>query len=195
MLLRLCRELRTNFEFGINHLPGYLGSKARRLYLARRLKSLGPQAGFSVGLEILGPQNISIGSQFYCWTHCILAAEDEGVIEIGNHVSFNSNVHINACKGGRIVLGNDVLVAPNVVLRTSDHITSSLDIPIREQGHKAGVIIIEDDVWLGANVIVTGGVRIGQGSVVAAGAVVTEDVDPYSIVGGVPARFIKKRGE
>jgi acetyltransferase-like isoleucine patch superfamily enzyme len=76
------------------------------------------------------------------------------------------------------------LVALNVVLRTSDHITTSLDKLIREQGHQPGEIFIEDDVWLGANVIVTGGVRIGQGAVVAAGAVVTDDVEPYSIVGG-----------
>lgn len=124
-----------------------------------------------------------------------MAAGQDGVIEIGDRVSFNNNVHINACGGGRIILGNDVLVAPNVVLRASDHITSSLDKPIREQGHKPGEIVLEDDVWLGSNVTVIGDVRIGRGAVVAAGAVVIKDVEPYSIVGGVPAKFIKKRGE
>jgi len=69
-----------------------------------------------------------------------------------------------------------------------------LNKPIRDQGHRPGEIIVEDDVWLGANVTVIGSVRVGQGAVVAAGAVVTKDVEPYSIVGGVPAKFIKKRG-
>ena len=66
---------------------------------------------------------------------------------------------------------------------------------MRDQGHVAGVITIESDVWIGANTTIVGGVRVGQGSVVAAGAVVVRDVEPYTIVGGVPARFIKKRGE
>jgi galactoside O-acetyltransferase len=65
--------------------------------------------------------------------------------------------------------------------------------PIRLQGHDAGTIVIEDNVWLAANVTVVGGVRIGRGSVIAAGAVVTSDIEPYSIAGGVPARLIRRR--
>lgn len=119
---------------------------------------------------------------------------DDGFIQFGDRVSFNANVYINACLGGRIVLGNDVLIGPNSVLRASDHVTTDLEVPINQQGHTGGEIVIEDDVWLGANVTVTGGVGIGTGSVVAAGAVVIHDVEPYTIVGGVPARFIKHRG-
>jgi galactoside O-acetyltransferase len=124
-----------------------------------------------------------------------LAACDDGEIEIGSRVSLNSNVYINACIGGRIVIGNDVLIAPNVVMRTSDHATSDPDRLIREQGHIPAEIIIEDDVWLGSNVTILGGTRIGRGAVVGAGGVVTRDVEAYSIVGGVPARLIKMRGE
>ena len=93
------------------------------------------------------------------------------------------------------MIGDDVLVAPNVVMRTSDQVTADKDKPIRQQGHISEQIMVENDVWIGANVTIVGGVRIGQGAVVGAGAVVTRDVEPYTIVGGVPARFIKRRGE
>jgi galactoside O-acetyltransferase len=109
-------------------------------------------------------------------------------------VALNTNVHINASVGGRIVIGDDVLMGPNVVLRASDHRFDLTDVPIRAQGHDAGEIHIADDVWLGANVTVVRGVRIGRGAVVAAGAVVTRDVPPFSVVGGVPARMLRSRG-
>lgn len=172
--------------------PGYL---LRKWYLGRNLKSLGSEANFGAGFLVHGPKNISIGSNFSCWRHCTLAACDDGVIEIGNRVAFNANVYLNACIGGKIVLGDNVIIAPNVVMRTSDHITKDKDKPIREQGHVKGEIIISDDVWIGSYATIIGGVHIGKGAVVGAGAVVTHDVMPYTIVGGVPARFIKKRGE
>lgn len=179
----------------MNHLRSFLRHYLRRWYLGRGLKRLGTGAIFGTGLLIIGPQNISVGSNFSCWRHCTIAACDDGVIEIGDRVALNANVYLNACTGGRIVLGDDVLVAPNVVMRTSDHITVDRDRPIRQQGHISGEIIVENDVWIGANATIVGGVRIGQGAVVGAGAVVTRDVEPYTIVGGVPARFIKQRGE
>jgi acetyltransferase-like isoleucine patch superfamily enzyme len=67
--------------------------------------------------------------------------------------------------------------------------------PIALQGMTRDGIFIEDDVWVAAHAVVLDGVRIGRGSVVAAGAVVTEDVPPYTIVGGVPARAIGHRLE
>ena len=63
------------------------------------------------------------------------------------------------------------------------------------QGHLYGEIVIEDDVWIAANCTITPGTRIGHGAVVGAGAVVTRDVEPYAIVGGVPARVIKQRDD
>ena len=64
--------------------------------------------------------------------------------------------------------------------------------PFTEQGITAEGIIIEDDVWLGAGAVITDGVRVGRGAVIAAGAVVTKDVPPHTVVGGIPAREIKK---
>ena len=63
--------------------------------------------------------------------------------------------------------------------------------PFVHQGITAEGIVIEDDVWLGAGAVITDGVRVGRGAVVAAGAVVTKDVSPHTVVGGVPAKLIK----
>jgi len=194
LLARIRRELAEHADFWGGQIPGTLGRRFRFRYYRKRLKRLGVGASLEVGLQIIGPQNVSVGEQFSCMRDCFLAAGD-GRIEIGDRVRFNTNVHMNACIRGRIVLGNDVLVGPNVVMRTSDHVTTALDRPITQQGHISGEIIVEDDVWLGGNVSLVGGVHVGRGAVVAAGAVVIHDVEPYTIVGGVPARFIKKRGE
>jgi galactoside O-acetyltransferase len=64
---------------------------------------------------------------------------------------------------------------------------------MNKQGHSGGTIVIVDDVWIGSNTTITRNVRIGSHSIVGAGAVVTKDVDPYSIVGGVPSKLIKYR--
>jgi len=193
VITRVYKELSSDVEFFLSCTPGVLGYRLRNWYLGRRFRHFGLGGMIGTGLQIIGAQNISIGCNFSCWRNCTLAACDDGMIEIGDRVALNANVYINACIGGRIVLGNDVLVAPNVVMRSSDHVTTALDTPIALQGHRADEIIVEDDVWFGSNVTVVGGVRIGRGAVVAAGAVVTHDVEPYTIVGGVPARAIKKR--
>lgn len=68
------------------------------------------------------------------------------------------------------------------------------DIPIKEQGIEARGILIQDDVWIGAGVTILDGVEIGRGSVIAAGAVVTKNVEPFSVMAGVPAHLLKCRG-
>ncbi len=72
-----------------------------------------------------------------------------------------------------------------------EHIFAEKDTPIKQQSNKTAKVIIEDDVWLGCGVKVMSGVTIGKGSVIAAGAVVTKDVPPYTLYGGIPAKKIK----
>jgi acetyltransferase-like isoleucine patch superfamily enzyme len=117
----------------------------------------------------------------------------KGNITIGNSCGINRNVSINASGEWKIKVGNYVLIASNVVIRNADHGFSDITIPIRQQLHTGGDIIIEDDVWLASNVIVLPGVRIGTGSVIGAAAVVTKDIPPYSIAVGIPARIVKSR--
>ena len=97
-------------------------------------------------------------------------------------------------RSGRIVLDEHVLIGPGVMITASNYEYSDRSTPIMHQPRREADVHIERDVWLGADVVVLPGVTIGQGSVVAAGAVVVRDVPPWSVVGGVPARIIASRG-
>jgi acetyltransferase-like isoleucine patch superfamily enzyme len=112
-------------------------------------------------------------------------------IRAGRNLHLNSNVYVDA-RGG-LTIGSNVLVGPNVVIVTSQHHWTDPDVPIVLQGHVAEAVTIGDDVWIGADVVVNPGVTIASGTVVGAGAVVTSDTEPYTIVGGVPARRIGER--
>ena len=110
----------------------------------------------------------------------------------GKNIHLGKNVFINACCNfqdqGGIFIGNNVLIGHNVTLATINH-----DVNIETRGNMLlKPIIIEDDVWIGSGAIITQGVRVGKGAIIAAGAIVTKDVEPYSVVGGVPAKLIKK---
>jgi acetyltransferase-like isoleucine patch superfamily enzyme len=93
---------------------------------------------------------------------------------------------------GGVTLGDRVYTSPFTQLLAVNHIYDDPDRSFTEQGITAEGITIEDDVWLGASAIITDGVTVGKGAIVAAGAVVTKNVEPHTVVGGVPARFIKK---
>ena len=93
---------------------------------------------------------------------------------------------------GGVTIGDRVYTSPMTQIIAVDHVCNDPQRPFIEQGITAEGIIIEDDVWLGSACVITDGVRIGKGAVVAAGAVVTKDVAPHSVVGGVPARVIKE---
>ncbi|MBT2724003.1 acyltransferase [Bacillus sp. ISL-46] len=94
---------------------------------------------------------------------------------------------------GYISIGNNVMLGPNVSMSSENHIYINTEKPIKEQGVERKGIFIEDDCWIGTGAIILDGVRIGRGSVVAAGSVVTKDIPPYSIVAGIPAKIIKSR--
>lgn len=111
-------------------------------------------------------------------------------IEIGDNVEINENVRIRR----NVKIGNDVLIAPGVQLISINHEFNDISIPMKNQGEIKGKIEIENDVWLGTNAIVLPNIKIGKGSIIGAGAVVTKDVPAYAIVGGNPARIIKYRG-
>jgi acetyltransferase-like isoleucine patch superfamily enzyme len=85
------------------------------------------------------------------------------------------------------------MIGPNAVVVSSDHDHMQTDRLMVFQDHVMAPVFIENDVWIGANVVVCGGVRIGRGAVIAAGAVVTKDVPQMAIVGGVPARPLRSR--
>lgn len=92
---------------------------------------------------------------------------------------------------GGVTIGDRVYTSPFTQIIAVNHVFDDPARPFVEQGITAQGITIEDDVWLGSGAIVTDGVRIGCGAVVAAGAVVTRDVPPHTVVGGVPARALR----
>jgi acetyltransferase-like isoleucine patch superfamily enzyme len=97
--------------------------------------------------------------------------------------------------GNGIKMGNYVLLAPGVKVVPANHAFESREIPIRHQGFmkSKGGVVIEDDVWVGANAVLLDGTQIGRGAIIAAGAVVSGCVPAYEIWGGVPAKKIRKR--
>jgi acetyltransferase-like isoleucine patch superfamily enzyme len=110
-------------------------------------------------------------------------------IKIGEHCHINENVFIEGAS-----IGNYVMIAPNVAILNRSHNFKSVNVPMILQGSTSKQNpLIEDDVWIGRNAIILPNVRIGKGSIIAAGAIVNKDVQAYTIVGGIPAKFIKNR--
>ncbi len=108
---------------------------------------------------------------------------------MGKHCHINENCFIQGAD-----IGDHVMIAPNVAILNSVHNHSRVDIPIIHQGEKENLnSIIENDVWIGRNTIILPGVKIRTGCIVGAGVVVTKDTEPFSLIGGVPAKLIKKR--
>jgi acetyltransferase-like isoleucine patch superfamily enzyme len=111
-----------------------------------------------------------------------------GPVVIGDHVRVGmSNVII-----GPVSIGNYVILAQNIVVSGLNHGYEDVSVPISRQKCSTAAIIIEEECWIGANSVITAGVKIGKHAVVAAGSVVTKDVPAYSIVAGNPARVIKQ---
>ena len=117
---------------------------------------------------------------------------------IGDNVSIGSDA-LFLCTRANIFIGNNTMFGPRVVMITGGHKTDTIGkymISITNEEKSPDDdrdIILEGDNWIGANAIILRGVKIGIGSVIAAGAVVTKNVESYTIVGGVPARIIKRR--
>ena len=132
-------------------------------------------------------------------THLVLGADSwiaghalvRGDVEFGAHSTVNAYAMIS----GRVRCGDGVRIASHVTIVGFNHGFDDPDVPIHTQKHESLGIVIEDDVWIGANAVVLDGVTIGKGAVIAAGAVVSRDVPPLAIAGGVPAKVVRYRGQ
>lgn len=111
-------------------------------------------------------------------------------IRIGNE----SGIGINCKVPSNIHIGNNVMMGPNCVIFNNNHGFDRIDIPMQKQGFTpVKPVIIEDDCWIGCNVIMTAGRIVKKGSIVGAGCVLTKDFPEYSIIGGNPSRLIRNR--
>lgn len=113
-------------------------------------------------------------------------------LKLGDHSQIGERSRI----GPHVTIGNDVVMGPEVVLMTTSHAFEDPETPIRLQGSvPIKPIVIGDDVWIGTRVVVLPGVQIGTGSVIGANSLVTKDIPPYAVWGGVPAKHIRNRGD
>ena len=187
-------ELMLIAESILSCLSGIIGRKLRRMYYSRKMKC-GNKLSIAQFVEISGYAGIQIGENCSIGRFSVLHAHENGSLKIGNNFSMNSNSQLGASEFGRITIGDDVIIAQNVVLRASDHQHTDTSKPIRYQGHTGGTIIVENGVWIGANAVITRNVKIGENSIVAAGSVVTRDIPPFVVAGGVPAKILKNRAK
>jgi acetyltransferase-like isoleucine patch superfamily enzyme len=121
--------------------------------------------------------------------------EDYAVINNGMGGVFIGNrsfIGISNVLIGPLRLGDNVIIAQHVVFSGLNHGYQDIDTPITDQPCTSAEIVVEDDVWIGANSVITAGVHIGKHAVIAGGSVVTKNVPAYSVVGGNPARVLKQ---
>ena len=120
--------------------------------------------------------------------------EDNATVNNGAgslYIGERSRIGIGCTVIGPVTIGNDIMLAQNIVVSGLNHSYQDITRPISLQKQTTSMITIEDEVWIGANSVIVAGVRIGKHSVIAAGSVVTKDVPPYSVVGGNPAKILK----
>ncbi|HEX7034935.1 MAG TPA: acyltransferase [Pseudomonadales bacterium] len=147
-------------------VPGRSGQWLRRKAYGARLKRLGEQTVMQVGFRVVNPENV----------------------EVGSHCNFADGVFITG--GGGVTIGNWVGFGPDTKIWSVNHRFDDPDRPWLLQGWERKPVVIEDDVWLGANVFVMPGVTIGRGAIVSAGAVVSKSIPPYALVAGNPGRVV-----
>lgn len=170
----------------------------KNIYLGIHIKTIGNSTEIGNNTRIgdfvnLNSQRgkIEIAEDVILGDHAVLNAF-QGRVTIGSHSTVNNFTIIDGFGKG-VSIGNGVRIAAHCMIISSNHVFESTDQYIYEQGLSSEGIIIEDDVWIGTGCKILDGVHIKQGAIIAAGAVVTKNVGAYEIVGGVPAKVLKKR--
>ena len=155
-----------NMPASYSPLAGKVWKKLRYIFVKSFISSCGENCNFE--------QGASISSK----------------LEIGD----NSGVGIRAVISGKTTIGKNVMMGPEAVIFNRNHEHADINVPMCDQGFEIEKpVVIGDDVWIGRRVMIMPGCHIGSGSIIGAGAVVTKDVPPYSVVVGVPAKVIKNR--
>lgn len=206
------------FEFitmFLSPMPGAMGFFLRKWFYPHLFNKVGSGILWGRNIALRHPGKIELGDRVAIDDDCLLDAKgagDEGIqigsdvmiargsviqgkcawVKIGDRCNIGSQCILTSVGG--IMLGKSVLIAGQCYIGGGRYRIDNKEIPIMDQGvYSKGPVIIEDNTWLGAGVVVLDGVRIGKGCVVGAGAVVTKDVPDYAIAVGVPAEVIKMR--
>ena len=147
----------------------------------------GAKVKWHARLDVLPFNKFNLGAKSIIEDFCTIN-NGVGDVTIGEHTLIGiSNVII-----GPVNIGNNVIFAQNIVASGLNHAYRDINLPIHQQEILVAPIIVEDECWIAANSVITAGITIGRHSVVAAGAVVTKNIPPYSVAAGNPAKVIKK---
>jgi acetyltransferase-like isoleucine patch superfamily enzyme len=162
-------------------------------FRADQLARCGPDCVFEAGVLIFHPENVELGTNVYVGHNAILKGYHKNTMRIGDGTWIGQQAFLHSAGG--IDIGANVGIGPSVRIITSFHSEAGRDIPILSSPIEFAPVVIEDDCDVGVGAIVLPGVRIGRGTQIGAGAVVTEDVPPYSVAVGVPAKVTRQRPE
>jgi maltose O-acetyltransferase len=146
--------------------------KSRHAFFKNKLLFLGDDVVINSRVTFAGYKNIKIKSNVYIGLDVKILAE-----------------------GACVSIGENTLIAPNVIINSRNHNYKKIDVLIKNQGYFNSDIVVGNDVWIGAGAMILAGVKIGNGAVIAGGAVVSKDVAPFTVVGGIPAKKIAERNE
>ena len=127
------------------------------------------------------------GSSSFIWDGVHIDSPSK--LTIGNNVSIGANVYI----GPGCDIADDVLIGPEVIIYSQNHIYKNLEKKISNKDYLTSSVLISDNVWIGARSIILPGVKIGSNSIIGAGSVVTKDVPSNCVYAGNPAKLIKQR--
>lgn len=183
----------------LRRAPGVLAASAGRLLHAGRTRLLmlrHPNLRLAhpayLGRDTIwvARGTITAGAELRVDRWAEIVAYGGAVVSFGERCYVGHSTTIAAHR--RVSLGNDVLIADFVTIRDHEHRFDRPGVLIRDQGFEVAPVVIGDNVWIGSKATITAGVTIGEHSVVGANSVVTRDVAPYTVVGGVPARLIRE---
>ena len=195
-------------------LPGALGLFLRSKLYPRLLGRCGRNVTFGANVVLRHPHKIRIGNDVVIHDGCCLDAKGDanrgidigdgvfvgrgtilscknGDIVVDDHANIGFNCEIFS--GGRVRLGKHTLVAAYTYLVGGDHTFDRTDVAVLYQDRVARGIEVDDNVWLGAHVVVSDGATIGRDAIIGAGAVVRGEIPPFAIAAGVPARVVRDR--
>jgi acetyltransferase-like isoleucine patch superfamily enzyme len=168
-----------------------------RRRLLRRLEAQADGVRIHPSVDVRGPELLTLGPGVFVDHGAVLHcggqewSGGEGGISIGANTYVGPKAVLFGA--GRIEIADAVLISPGVVITSQQHGIAARDVDIRDQPLRFAPVVIERDVWIGANATILPGIRVGHGSVVGAGAVVADDVPPMTVVLGVPARVSRER--
>ncbi len=154
-------------------------------------RRIGKNVIFERGTMVFHPENIEIGENVYVGHYTILKGYHKNMMVIGDNVWIGPQCFLHSAGG--LLIGNAVGIGPKVTILTSQHQTFDCSIPVYFSPIELSEVILDDGCDIGVGATILPGVKIGKGAIIGAGGVVADDIPPYEIWGGVPARRIGLR--